>query len=104
MLVAFRDGLLQLVARPHDAAPGWKPSLPARRVASVLLIAAVTALACQLQDLGFVVALVGALLASTLTYVLPALALLGVLGPGVRAGTATRAERLEYAANKVHRS
>lgn len=101
VLVAFRDGVLQLLVKPRNAGSGWKASLTLRRAASTVLVALLTAVACMLTDLGFVVALMGALLATTLIYILPALAFLRLLGPKIREQKATRAERAEYVVNKA---
>lgn len=97
---ACRDGLLEFISA-ESAETDINAMTTVRFVLTVVLIAGATAIASVLEDLGFVVALSGAVLSSNIVFTLPAIAFLGVCGPKVRAGRASRIERIEYSANKV---
>jgi len=76
-LVAFRDGLLQLLARARGIVGWWEPSLTLKRISTVFIVASLTGAAMLIDDLGFVAAFVGAVFASLIIYIIPALAMLG---------------------------
>jgi len=69
-------------------------------VVTTVLVTVLTGAAVVIDNLGVVVEVGGAILATSLIYIFPALALLGTLGPDVRSGAASRVQRLEYAANQ----
>jgi len=69
-------------------------------VSFLALIAAITATAVVLDDL-FVVAVIGSVVACSIIYVLPALALMGTFEPILLSGKATAAQKMEYRANQA---
>ncbi len=73
LFVGLRDGAMALVGLSEAAK---KPAV--HRLATVVLITIVNGLACFMKDLGLVTALGGAILGSTIVYVLPALMSLSV--------------------------
>jgi sodium-coupled neutral amino acid transporter 11 len=68
LFLGLRDGILSALGLSKAAA---RPGV--HRVSTVALIALVNGAACVLKDLGLIVALGGAVLGSTLVYILPAL-------------------------------
>jgi len=94
VVAACRDDLLQL------AVPGGA-SEPLRAATTVAIVLASVAVGSVFDNLGFLVALAGALLATALVYLFPAAMLVGHLGPRARSGVARPAERLELRLNQA---
>lgn len=94
LLAACRDDLLELLLQGAPPKP-WKTAT------TVALVAASTAVGVVLTDLGFLVAIIGAVLATLLIYVFPPAMALGHFAPRVRAGHASLGEVLEYRLNQA---
>eukprot|EP00928_Gymnodinium_smaydae_P026647 TRINITY_DN20857_c0_g1_i2.p1 TRINITY_DN20857_c0_g1~~TRINITY_DN20857_c0_g1_i2.p1 ORF type:complete len:121 (+),score=13.97 TRINITY_DN20857_c0_g1_i2:189-551(+) len=98
-MVACRDGCADCVSRFLCRSAEERPQPWVKKLITVLLVVAMSGVATVVDDLGIVVEIVGALLATSLIYILPSLAFLGTFGPAVRSGTANRAQRLECLLN-----
>lgn len=78
VLAAFRDGVLQWWFSTRLGGDGsQQPGPNAKKLTTVISIAAMTCIAMAVDDLGFLSAIVGTTFASAIIYVLPALAMLG---------------------------
>ena len=55
----------------------------------------------EVDNLGFVVAIAGAIFASAIVYILPSLLFMRYAGPRIKDGRADRRQRIEYSMNKV---
>jgi len=84
LFLGFRDGVLSLLKLSKYA---HRPDV--HRLTTVLLIAVVNGLALVLKDLGLITALGGAVLGSTLVYIMPALMAIAVGSRQAKAGGAS---------------
>jgi len=89
LLSACRDDLLELIVKGG-------PTTAQRSGATVAMVFVSAAVGASFDDLGFLVALVGAVLATALVYIFPSAMLIGTLRPLVRSGKASSEEHLEY--------
>jgi len=80
VLVAFRDGLIRLcLPRASSQAKSREPDMRTTRIVTALIVVTTTAAATVVDNLGLVVALVGALLATSIVYIMPTIASLKIL-------------------------
>jgi len=100
IMVACRDGWVDLALRILKEDPLDRHPLPwMKKGMTVLMVLLVSGIAMVVDNLGLVVEIVGAVLATSLIYILPALAFIGETGPNIKDGSARFAARLEYAFN-----
>jgi len=92
LLSACRDDLLHLTLKS-------RPTTAQRTAATVAIVFVSAAVGASFDDLGFLVAFGGAVLATALVYVFPSAMLIAALRPIVRSGKASSGEQLEYGLN-----